>query len=189
MHMGMQNSQSDWCGIIRGEAEEKVAAAWRDVLHLERVGIHANFFSVGGTSLLAGMIAFRVGATFGIDASVALLLRHPTIAELAAKVSSQAAEGQERQGIPGASFSPEQKARGVPLSFYQEQMVSLGMQGFQAYDQLFAYEVRMAFLLVRSHSCKCEHTSCILIIRLKKFVSGKDMPYRHLTHLSHGKPS
>ena len=118
-----------------------MAAAWRDVLHLERVGIHANFFSVGGTSLLAGMIAFQVGAAFGVDASVALLLRHPTIAELAAKVSSKANEGQERKGIPGAAFSPEQKAEGVPLSFYQEQMVTLGMQGFQAYDQLFAYQV------------------------------------------------
>ncbi|KAK9839969.1 hypothetical protein WJX74_001268 [Apatococcus lobatus] len=142
--------EPDWEGIAEGEgeyvaprdkSEEKVAAAWRDVLQLERIGVHANFFSAGGTSLLAGMIAFRVGAAFKVDASVALLMRHPTIAELAAKVSGQAAAGQGRQGIPGGAFSPEEKAAGVPLSFYQEQMVSLGMQGFQAYDQLFAYQV------------------------------------------------
>ena len=142
----------------RDEAEEKVAAAWRDVLHLERVGVHANFFSVGGTSLLAGMIAFRVGSAFGIDASVALLLRHPTIAELAAKVSSRAAQGQGRQGIPGGSYSPRQKAAGVPLSFYQEQMVSLGMQGFQAYDQLFAYQVPNTFCqMIILTSCHEQH--------------------------------
>lgn len=148
--------EPDWESIAEGEgeyvaprdeAEEKVAAAWRDVLQLERVGVHANFFSVGGTSLLAGMIAFRVGAAFGVDASVALLLRHPTIAELAAKVGSKAAAGQARQGIPSGAFSPEEKAAGVPLSFYQQQMVTLGMQGFQAYDQLFAYQVRcIAFI-------------------------------------------
>ena len=142
--------EPDWDSIAEGEgeyvaprseAEEKVAAAWRDVLQLERIGVHANFFSAGGTSLLAGMIAFRVGTAFGVDASVALLLRHPTIAELAAKVNSQAAAGQGRQRIPGGAFSPDEKAVGVPLSFYQEQMVSLGMQGFQAYDQCFAYQV------------------------------------------------
>lgn len=147
-HKGLP--EPDWDGIAEGEgeyvaprseAEEKVAAAWQDVLQLERIGVHANFFSAGGTSLLAGMIAFRVGAAFGVDASVALLLRHPTIAELATKVMSQAAAGQGRQGILGGAYSPDQKAAGVPLSFYQEQMVSLGMQGFQAYDQLFAYQV------------------------------------------------
>ena len=144
--------EPDWDTLAEGEeyvaprdaAEEKVAAAWQDVLQVERIGVHANFFSVGGTSLLAGMISFRVGEAFGVDASVALLLRHPTIAELAAKVGGLAVSGQGRQGIPGGTHSPEEKAAGVPLSFYQEQMVSLGMQGFQAYDQLFAYQVHWA---------------------------------------------
>ena len=114
-----------------------------DVLKAERIGVHANFFAVGGTSLLAGMIAYRAGAEFGVQASVALLLRSPTIAELAAKLGRQAAEGQGPKGIPGGVFSPEEKAAGVPLSFNQEQMVSMGMQGLKVYNQLFAFQVRL----------------------------------------------
>ena len=121
----------DWEALAEGEqyvaprddAEHRVAAVWRDVLKAERIGVHANFFAVGGTSLLAGMIAYRAGAEFGVQASVALLLRSPTIAELAAKLSRQPAKGQGPKGIPGGVFSPEEKAAGVPLSFNQEQMV------------------------------------------------------------------
>ena len=31
------------------DAEERVAAIWREALHLEKAGIHDNFFDLGGT--------------------------------------------------------------------------------------------------------------------------------------------
>ncbi|KAK9840004.1 hypothetical protein WJX74_001846 [Apatococcus lobatus] len=106
----------DWESLAEGEeyiaprnkAEMAVAAAWRAVLGLDRIGVHTNFFSAGGTSLLAGMIAYEIGSSLKSGASVALLFKHPTIAELA-----EALEGENASSngtIPRASFSPEQKA-------------------------------------------------------------------------------
>ena len=37
----------------RAEIEELVAQVWREVLTLEKIGIHDNFFELGGHSLLA----------------------------------------------------------------------------------------------------------------------------------------
>ena len=104
----------DWESIAEGEefvaprneAEEKVAAAWREVLGLERIGVHTNFFSAGGTSLLAGTITFKIGSAFEADANVALLFQHPTIAELAEALEGDVADGSQ---IPAASFTAEEK--------------------------------------------------------------------------------
>ena len=90
----------------RSEAEKKVAAAWRKVLGQKEIGVHTNFFSAGGTSLLAGMIAFEMGSQFEA-ASVALLFQHPTIADLAEALESGIAGSNSR--IVPAAFTPEEK--------------------------------------------------------------------------------
>ena len=91
----------------RSEAEKKVAAAWRKVLGQKDIGVHTNFFSAGGTSLLAGMIAFEMGSLFEADASVALLFQHPTIADMAEALESGTAGSSSR--ILPATFTPEEK--------------------------------------------------------------------------------
>lgn len=94
----------------RNEAEKKVAAVWQEVLGLDKIGVHTNFFSAGGTSLLAGLISFRISSGFEADASVALLFQHPTIAELAEALEGDAAEISQ---IPPSSLSSEEKVRAM----------------------------------------------------------------------------
>ena len=48
--------------------------------------MHMNFFSAGGTSLLAGMVALKLNEAFGCDESATLLFNHPTIEGVAAKM-------------------------------------------------------------------------------------------------------
>ncbi|GCE45202.1 amino acid adenylation domain-containing protein [Thermosporothrix hazakensis] len=68
--------------------EVKLAQIWGEVLHLERIGIHDNFFALGGHSLLAIQIASRVRSAFPVDVPLHLLLGTPTIAELAQQIDS-----------------------------------------------------------------------------------------------------
>jgi len=79
----------------RNESEEQLVGIWQDVLGVEPVGIHDNFFDLGGDSLLIAQVHSRFQETFKKAVSIAALLQHPTVAELGqllapAEVSQQA---------------------------------------------------------------------------------------------------
>ncbi|MCP5095184.1 MAG: amino acid adenylation domain-containing protein, partial [Chloroflexi bacterium] len=68
----------------RDVVELKLAELWQEVLGLTAVGIHDNFFSVGGHSLLAVRMVSRMQALFGQTVPVAALFQNSSIAQLAA---------------------------------------------------------------------------------------------------------
>ncbi|HEU4989731.1 MAG TPA: amino acid adenylation domain-containing protein [Gemmatimonadaceae bacterium] len=63
--------------------EEAIAAIWRDLLHLERVGLGDDFFDLGGHSLLAISAVSRMRDAFGVDVGVRSMFSQPTISALA----------------------------------------------------------------------------------------------------------
>ena len=67
----------------RNALEERVVAVWRDVLAVDRVGAHDNFFDVGGNSLLLAKVRSRLAEALGTDIPALELFRHPTPALLA----------------------------------------------------------------------------------------------------------
>ena len=67
----------------QGETERKLAEIWAEVLKLERVGRHDNFFDLGGHSLLAVRVTARMRRS-GLKVDRNALFATPTIAELAA---------------------------------------------------------------------------------------------------------
>ena len=71
----------------QGEVEETLARIWSEVLGLERVGRHDNFFDLGGHSLLAVRVASRVTASLRIAISVADLFYTHSLAEYAQKLA------------------------------------------------------------------------------------------------------
>jgi amino acid adenylation domain-containing protein len=75
-----------------GRVEEEVAAIWAELLGAERVGRHDDFFQLGGNSLLATRLVFRVRREMDVELSVSdvfekselsLLAQHLLDAQLA----------------------------------------------------------------------------------------------------------
>ncbi|WP_016949098.1 SDR family NAD(P)-dependent oxidoreductase [Anabaena sp. PCC 7108] len=67
----------------RNPVERQLAEIFQKVLGLEKVGIHDNFFSLGGHSVLAAQIVSQIQETFGCDLALWVLFQSSTIAELA----------------------------------------------------------------------------------------------------------
>jgi len=63
--------------------EETLVRIWCEVLQLERVGVHDNFFSVGGDSI-QGIQMVTMAGNAGLRLTPKLIFQYPTIAELAA---------------------------------------------------------------------------------------------------------
>jgi len=93
-------------GVARDEREADLVAVLREVLGLGEIGIHDNFFSLGGDSIKAIQVVARLRAR-GYQVRVPLLFQHMTIAELApwlvheAAVSASSAAS-ARVDAPGA---------------------------------------------------------------------------------------
>jgi amino acid adenylation domain-containing protein len=69
-----------------GETEEAVAAIWADLLRVERVGRHDDFFQLGGNSLLATRLVFRIRREMDVEISVNDVFEKPELALLAQQV-------------------------------------------------------------------------------------------------------
>jgi len=65
------------------QPEKLCATAWEEVLHLDRVGVHDNFFDLGGDSLLITQARVRLRSLFHRDIAIVDLFRYPTISALA----------------------------------------------------------------------------------------------------------
>jgi aryl carrier-like protein len=69
----------------RGPAEKLLAETWAIVLGLDRVGIHDNFFDLGGDSVLAIQVISKASHA-GVSHTLRQLFEFPTVAELASMV-------------------------------------------------------------------------------------------------------
>jgi FkbM family methyltransferase len=63
--------------------EEKIAQLFQELLGVEQVGVHDNFFDLGGHSLLGIQLISQLRKYFQIDLSLRPLFEAPTVAELA----------------------------------------------------------------------------------------------------------
>ncbi len=95
----------------RTESEAALAEIWAQVLGLDRVGVHDNFFTLGGDSILSIQIVARARQR-GLLIGARDVFRHQTIAELATAVQHASADEHEpdRQPVHGpAPLGPIQR--------------------------------------------------------------------------------
>ncbi|MBU8895093.1 non-ribosomal peptide synthetase [Corallococcus sp. H22C18031201] len=71
----------------RTDVEQKIAQAWKDLLHVEQVGLDDAFFELGGNSLLALQLHRRLTSELGAKLALTELFQYPTVRSLSERLS------------------------------------------------------------------------------------------------------
>lgn len=113
-------------GVISAEfieptsaTELQLAAIWREVLGIERIGANDNFFELGGHSLLAMQVLSRAREKFNVEPPVNVLFEAPTIQEFARRLD-RGEWAQSEDALPPIQSVP--RTGPLPLSFVQERL-------------------------------------------------------------------
>ncbi|HZO71114.1 MAG TPA: amino acid adenylation domain-containing protein [Ktedonobacteraceae bacterium] len=80
--------------------EETLARIWAEVLGLEQISTHANFFEIGGDSILSLLVVARASRA-GLTITPRQMFQYQTIAELAAVASREVVAQQEEEELQG----------------------------------------------------------------------------------------
>ena len=75
----------------QGEVEEAVAAIWKEVLNLNRVGRNDHFFELGGHSLLILQVQQKLQRVRSAALPLRVYFEHPVLKEIAAMIQAQSA--------------------------------------------------------------------------------------------------
>jgi amino acid adenylation domain-containing protein len=82
----------------RGETEDAIASVWREVLQVDRVGVHDSFFDLGGHSLALLRVHGRLSAALGRAVSLMDLFRYPTVSTLAGYLDGRDGDDEQAPG-------------------------------------------------------------------------------------------
>ena len=123
--------------------EKKLTTQWCEVLGLDQVGVHDNFFDLGGHSLKAGQLIARVNQTFHVELPMRTVFDNPTVYVLAQAILTARPEVVDKPDMHETTQMPLPEEDAYPLSFAQERMWFL----YQMDPSSPAYNVRSAFRL------------------------------------------
>jgi amino acid adenylation domain-containing protein len=101
----------------RNPLEEELALLVSEVLELDRIGAHDNFFDLGGYSLAATQVLIRIRDRFGVELGLARFFERPTVAALGEDLAAALEQGLRSRVPPLERMPPVERP---PLSFAQE---------------------------------------------------------------------
>ncbi len=99
--------------------QQHIAAIWREVLGLPRIGLRDDFFALGGHSLLATQIISRTRQACDVELPLRTLFEASELGAFAEQVELIQAAGQRNQQTAIAKVDRSQP---VPLSYSQQRM-------------------------------------------------------------------
>lgn len=91
----------------KNEMETKIADAWKEILKMDKIGVHDNFFQLGGNSLSLVMLNTRIKEILGREIPDVKLLEYPTVSAFTGYLQREHGEGDV--GPPGTD--PFQRRR------------------------------------------------------------------------------
>ncbi|HBZ82358.1 non-ribosomal peptide synthase/polyketide synthase [Brevibacillus parabrevis] len=103
----------------RTPTEEMVANIWAQLLSVEKIGVHDDFFERGGHSLLATQAISRLRQAFGVELPLRMLFDHPTTAAISTQIASLL---QGETALRSQPIVPVPRDQHVPLSFAQQRL-------------------------------------------------------------------
>jgi amino acid adenylation domain-containing protein/thioester reductase-like protein len=93
------------------ELENELMKLWSDILNLAQIGIHDDFFNLGGNSLLLSQLLLTIREKLHSEIHFSLFLKNPTIASLAElitkKLTNVLDEDYNRRFLKDTQLSPE----------------------------------------------------------------------------------
>ncbi|HET9185583.1 MAG TPA: amino acid adenylation domain-containing protein, partial [Solirubrobacterales bacterium] len=111
----------------KSELERIIAAVWQEALGVETVGIHDNFFDLGGHSLLLAKVHARLKEVLERELSLVDLFKNPTVSSLAAALSRPAAEVRgEREARPAVRAARREER---PAGGARDEIAVVGLAG------------------------------------------------------------
>ena len=121
--------------------EEVLAGLWTEVLDIERVSLHDNFYALGGDSILATQLLSRIREAIHVEVSFRHFFATPTVAGVASSIEMA------RQATLDAPVPPIQRLprdTALPLSYAQQRLWFLAQLGLSrhAYHVLEAVRLR-----------------------------------------------
>ncbi|WP_315337930.1 non-ribosomal peptide synthetase [Pseudomonas grimontii] len=99
--------------------QQQIAAIWREVLGLPRIGLRDDFFALGGHSLLATQIISRTRQACDVELPLRTLFEASELGAFAEQVGLIQASGQRNQQTAIATVD---RSAPVPLSYSQQRM-------------------------------------------------------------------
>jgi acyl-CoA synthetase (AMP-forming)/AMP-acid ligase II/acyl carrier protein len=125
--------------------EEVLATCWAEILQVNRIGIHDDFFALGGDSLLVAQAIAYIHETLHIQVEAARFLETPTVAELAQHVETLISTGQI--GRPAWSIPRVPGDDGTPASLAQSRLWKLqgALPDMPFFNVLSAFRLTTAF--------------------------------------------
>ncbi|MEU9837521.1 phosphopantetheine-binding protein, partial [Streptosporangium sp. NPDC048047] len=72
----------------RTDAEHLITDVWTDVLDTTRIGVHDDFFALGGNSLLAIRVRSRIRSAVDLEIPINVIFANPTVEKLADAVEA-----------------------------------------------------------------------------------------------------
>ena len=105
--------QADEHEAPKTTTEEALQGIWSEVLGKDNISVTADFFELGGTSLVAGVLLGKINKRMDTSESIAVVFRCPTIRSQASHMKA-AQTGGAAQSIP--QLDAKDKAPGIALS-------------------------------------------------------------------------
>jgi acyl carrier protein len=106
----------------RTYSENMLAKFWAEILHVERVGIHDNFFALGGDSLSAVHVLARISDILHREIGASRIFEMPTVAEMARHLDTLT-DADRAQGT--SAIMPAPRQHGVRATVAQERLLKL----------------------------------------------------------------
>ena len=129
----------------RTPLEKMLAECWAEILRAERVGIHDDFFALGGDSLSVAHVLARVYEIMHLEFEGSRFFEAPTVAELAHHIETLIQAGRAAQAASATARAPRED--GVPASIAQERLLKLQqvLRGIPLFNVLYPLRLTSPF--------------------------------------------